>query len=310
MQSVLKFSKLVFIPFRFYASVLVIAGISLSFFRCGSILEFRTTGDIQRFSDNYASQIFFVSNPFVSPYYSSGFQARYIILHNHSGKEEMIQGILKYLELSGKSDQLERILLEVVEWKGPFTRSSNDRHKIEFIPKTVSKRSEISYTKALPEIQNPNPKIERIDSLKREFAISEEGAIREIEESRIIPGIGTLRWRHTLRGILAKVMQTEFIGANGAVSSSRDYDYESMEYPASIGLTKTIPILTIRKTESHTDYYCLDLPSDTDLQSLRKNEMKKSVSFYDLTANKPFTAMANFKNYPIIRISNEKVQTP
>ncbi|KPA30992.1 Uncharacterized protein AMR50_4371, partial [Leptospira interrogans] len=63
-------------------------------------------------------------------------------------------------------------------------------------------------------------------------------------------------------------------------------------------------------TEIYTEYYCLDFPSEIDLSVLTKNEIKKSVSFYDLITNKPFTITANFKNYPIIRISNEKNQFP
>lgn len=262
-------------------------------------------------SEKYSSQIYFVSSPFVSPYYeSSSFQARYIFLRNQAGKEEMVQGILKYMELSGKTEQTERILLDVSEWKGNFQRNPSDKHKLEFTPKFVSKRFEKSNSKTLPEIINPQPKNEPLEDIKKEFVIGDEGGIRETEETRVVPGIGILKWKHGLRGILVRIMQTEFISANGTLTSSRDYDYESLEYPPAIGLTGTIPILPLRKGESYVDYYCLDFPSDVDLLALRKNELKKSVSFYDLSTNKPFTTTANFKNYPIIRISNEKSQSP
>jgi hypothetical protein len=262
-------------------------------------------------SEQYSSRIYFVSKPIVSPYYeNSSFQARYIFLRNQAGKEEMVQGILKYMELSGKTEQTERIVLDVSEWKGNFQTNPNDKNKLEFVPKFISKRIEKSNSKILPEIFNPQPKSEPLEDVRKEFVLGDEGGIRETEETRIVPGIGTLKWKHSLRGILVRMMQTEFISANGTLTSSRDYDYESLAYPPAIGLTGTIPIFPLRKGESYVDYYCLDFPSDVDLFSLRKNELKKTVSFYDLSANKPFTTTANFKNYPIIRISNEKSQSP
>ncbi|MBW0432996.1 hypothetical protein HGB47_05130 [Leptospira yasudae] len=278
-------------------------------FQCGSIQEVLHFGS-KPISENYASQIFFASSALHSPYYEpSSLQVRYVILRNRSGKDEMIQGILKYLELGEKAERSERILLEVSEWRGPILRNPNDNRRIEFVAKSISKRSEISNTKAFPEIL-PQPKSEVFEDFKKEFLINDEGGLREVEEIRRVPGIGILKWRHSLRGILTKVMQTEFVSASGVVSLSRDYDYESLEYPPAIGLSGSIPILPLRKTDSYVEYYCLDLPSEIDLTSLRKNEVKKSVSFYDLIANKPFTTTANFKNYPIIRISYEKNQSP
>lgn len=85
--------------------------------------------------------------------------------------------------------------------------------------------------------------------------MDEKVGLRETEEVRVIPGIGTLQWKHSLKGILVKVMRTEFVSADGTVSSSGDYDYDSLEYPLGIGLNGTIPILPIRKTEIYTEYY-------------------------------------------------------
>ncbi|MBM9498779.1 hypothetical protein JWG44_00725 [Leptospira sp. 201903071] len=295
-------------PFSFL--VFILFGISLFFFHCKSF-PMNWFESPKSLSEQYSSQIYFVSRPFVSPYYeNSSFQARYIFLRNRAGKDEMVQGILKYMELSGKTEQTERIVLDVSEWKGNFQRNPNDKNRLEFAPKFISKRIEKSNSKTLPEIFNPQSKIEPLENVKKEFLIGDEGGIREIEETRVVPGIGTLKWKHSLRGILVRIMQTEFISANGTLTSSRDYDYESLEYPPAIGLTGTIPILPLKKGEFYVDYYCLDFPSDVDLPALRKNEQKKSVSFYDLSTNKPFTTTANFKNYPIIRISNEKSQSP
>ncbi|TGL92155.1 hypothetical protein EHQ76_20350 [Leptospira barantonii] len=284
--------------------------LSLLLFHCGSIEEILSKVS-KPLSENYSSQIFFVSSPIVSPYYeTSSFQARYVILKNRQGKDEMVQGILKYLELSGKTEQQERILFEVSEWIGPIEKDPNDKSRIGFFPKFIRKRSEVSNGKSLPEVLNLEPKREVFEEVKKEFVITSEGGLREAEEIRVVPGIGTLKWKHSLRGILVKIMQTEFVSANGTVTSSRDYDYDSLEYPPAIGLTGSIPILPLRKTDVYVEYYCLDFPSEIDLSALRKKEGKKSVSFYDLTANKPFTTTANFKNYPIIRISNEKNQSP
>ncbi|PJZ56210.1 LIC_13346 family putative lipoprotein [Leptospira barantonii] len=284
--------------------------LSLLLFHCGSIEEILSKVS-KPLSENYSSQIFFVSSPIVSPYYeTSSFQARYAILKNRQGKDEMVQGILKYLELSGKTEQQERILFEVSEWIGPIEKDPNDKSRIGFFPKFITKRSEVSNGKSLPEVLNLEPKREVFEDVKKEFVITSEGGLREAEEIRVVPGIGTLKWKHSLRGILVKIMQTEFVSANGTVTSSRDYDYDSLEYPPAIGLTGSIPILPLRKTDAYVEYYCLDFPSEIDLSVLRKKEGKKSVSFYDLTANKPFTTTANFKNYPIIRISNEKNQSP
>ncbi|WP_061249671.1 LIC_13346 family putative lipoprotein [Leptospira alstonii] len=287
-----------------------IFGVCFFLFRCLSIQEVLWKGS-KPLSENYASQIFFISSPFVSRYYEpSSFQARYVVLKSQSGRDEMIQGNLKYLELSGKNEQPEKILFEVSEWIGTMTRNPKDHRKIEFIPKFVTKRLETSSIKSLPEVPNLEPKKEVFEGVKKEFILSDEGGLRETEETRTVPGIGTLQWKHGPRGILVKIMQTEFVSANGTVTSSRDYDYDSLEYPRAIGLTGTIPVLPLRKTEVYTEYYCLDFPSEIDLTTLRKSEVKKSVSFYDLIANKPFTTTANFKNYPIIRISNEKNQSP
>lgn len=310
MKKVFRLSKRASICFPFPNLVFIPLGISLFFFHCGSSV-LHLFENQKSFSEQYSSQIYFVSTPFVSPYYeNSSFQARYIFLRSQTGKEEMVQGILKYMELSGKTEQTERVVLDVSEWRGSFQRDPNDKHKLEFTPKFVSKRIEKSNSKNLPEILHPSAKSEPLENVKKEFVMGDEGGIRESEETRFVPGIGTLKWKHGLRGILVRIMQTEFISANGTLTSSRDYDYESLEYPPAIGLTGTIPILPLKKGESYVDYYCLDFPSDVDLLALRKNEQKKSVSFYDLSANKPFTTTANFKNYPIIRISNEKSQSP
>ncbi|PJZ54425.1 LIC_13346 family putative lipoprotein [Leptospira adleri] len=310
MKKVFSLFKPVSVRFQFPIFVFLLSGISLFFFHCGSSV-LHLFENPKSFSEQYSSQIYFISTPFVSPYYeNSSFQARYIFLRSQTGKEEMVQGILKYMELSGKTEQTERVVLDVSEWRGSFQRDPNDKRKLEFIPKFVSKRIEKSNSKNVPEIFHPSAKSEPLENVKKEFVIGDEGGIRESEETRFLPGIGTLKWKHGLRGILVRIMQTEFISANGTSTSSRDYDYESLEYPPAIGLTGTIPILPLKKGESYVDYYCLDFPSDVDLLALRKNEQKKSLSFYDLSANKPFTTTANFKNYPIIRISNEKSQSP
>ncbi|WP_040913647.1 LIC_13346 family putative lipoprotein [Leptospira kmetyi] len=306
------FRHLQVFPFRFENIRIssFVLFLSLLLFHCGSIDEilWKVSKPV---SENYASQIFFVSSPIVSPYYeSSSFQTRYVIWKNRQGKEEMVQGILKYLELSGKTEQRERILFEVSEWIGPMEKNPNDPRRIQFSPKFIIKRSEVSNVKSLPDVLNFEPKKEVFEDVKKEFSVTDEGGLRETEETRIVPGIGILKWKHSLRGILVKIMQTEFVSANGTVTSSRDYDYDSLEYPPAIGLTGSIPILPLRKTETYVEYYCLDFPSEIDLSALRKKEGKKSVSFYDLIANKPFTTTANFKNYPIIRISNEKNQSP
>ncbi|RHX87904.1 LIC_13346 family putative lipoprotein [Leptospira stimsonii] len=310
MKKVFRLSKPVSNRFPFPNLVLILLWISLFFFHCGSF-AWHLFENTKNLSEQYSSQIYFVSNPIVSPYYeNSSFQSRYIFLRNQSGKEEMVQGILKYMELSGKAEQSERVLLDVFEWRGNFQRNPNDKHKLEFTPKYVSKRIEKSNSKSIPEILHPSAKVEPLENLKKEFLIGDDGGIRETEETRIVPGIGTLKWKHSLRGILVRIMQTEFISANGTLTSSRDYDYDSLEYPPAIGLTGTIPVVPLKKEESYVEYYCLDFPSDVDLLALRKNEQKKSVSFYDLSTNKPFTTTAIFKNYPIIRISKEKSQSP
>ncbi|PTM48318.1 LIC_13346 family putative lipoprotein [Leptospira borgpetersenii] len=297
------------IPVRFgiFNIHILIIHVSFFLFQCGNIQEILRR-DSKPLFENYASQIFFTVSPFVSLYYEpSSFQARYVILRSQLGKNEMIQGNLKYLELSRKSEQSGKILLEVSEWRGTTTRDSNDNRKIEFSPVSVIKRLETSSMSESPILE---PRKEILNGVKKEFVISDEGKLREAEEIRIVPGIGTLKWKHSPRGILFKVMQTEFISANGTVTSSGNYDYDSLEYPPAIKLTGMIPILPLRKTEVSTEYYCLDFPSEIDLMTFRENEVKKSVSFYDLTVNKPFTTTANFKNYPIIKISNEKNQFP
>ncbi|MBE8363843.1 LIC_13346 family putative lipoprotein [Leptospira borgpetersenii] len=287
---------------------ILIIHVSFFLFQCGNIQEILWR-DSKSLSENYASQIFFAVSPFVSLYYEpSSFQARYVILRSQFGKNEMIQGNLKYLELSRKSEQLGKILLEVSEWKGTTAQNPNDNRKIEFSPAFIIKRLETSSNKS--ESPALETRKEVLNDVKKEFVVSDEGRVREAEEIRIVPGIGTLKWKHSPRGILFKVMQTEFISANGTTTSSRDYDYDSLEYPPAIRLTGMIPVLPLRKTEVSTEYYCLDFPSEIDLTILKENEVKKSVSFYDLAVNKPFTTTANFKNYPIIRISNEKSQSP
>ncbi|WP_036096338.1 LIC_13346 family putative lipoprotein [Leptospira weilii] len=307
MKAVLQHLQSILIRLENLKIPIFIFGICFFLFQCLSIQEILWKGS-KPLSENYASQIFFSSSPFVSRYYApSSFQVRYVILRSQSGKDEMIQGNLKYLELSGKNEQPEKILLEVSEWIGTTTRNPKDHRRIEFFSKFVTKTST---TKSLAEVFNPQPKKEIFEDVKKEFILNDEGGLREAEETRTVPGLGTLRWKHGPKGILVKIMQTEFVSANGALNSSRDYDYDSLEYPPAIGLTGTIPVLPLRKTEVYREYYCLDFPSEIDLATLRKSETEKSVSFYDLTANKPFTTTANFKNYPIIRISNEKNQFP
>ncbi|TGK36075.1 hypothetical protein EHQ12_08510 [Leptospira gomenensis] len=294
------------IRFLYFVRNPLILAVSVFLIRCGGIREvwFERSSPV---SETYTNQIFFAAKPFLSSGYEpSSFQARYVFLKNRSGKEEMVQGILKYLELSETSGRTEKNLVFVSEWKGNFRRDTQEKHKIEFEPKFVLKRLEISENGNLPEIREPIPKTESIQSLKKVFALDEEGALREVEEIRFVPGIGTLRWKHGLRGIIVKVMQTEFVNAKGDSRSARDYDYESMEYPASKFLTGSAPVLPLRKSDTTADYYCLDYPDETELISSKKKGLKKSVSFYDLIANKPFTATVDFKNYPIIRISNEK----
>ncbi|PKA03227.1 LIC_13346 family putative lipoprotein [Leptospira ellisii] len=284
----------------------MILAVSVFLIRCGSIQEawFERSRSA---SETYTNQIFFAAKPFLaSGYEPSSFQARYVFLKNRSGKEEMVQGILKYLELSETSGRTERNLVFVSEWKGTFRRDAQEKHKIEFEPKFVTKRLEVSEIGNLPEIRESIPKSESVESLKKVFSIDEEGVLREVEETRFVTGIGTLRWKHGLRGIIVKVMQTEFVNASGVSFSTRDYDYESMEYPAAKILTGSVPILPLRKSDTTADYYCLDYPDENESASAKRKGLKKSLSFYDLIANKPFTATADFKNYPIIRISNEK----
>ncbi|EMO84101.1 LIC_13346 family putative lipoprotein [Leptospira santarosai] len=286
---------------------ILILYVSFFLLQCGGIREILWK-DSKPLSENYASQIFFTVSPFVSLYYEpSSFQTRYVILKSQSGKTEMIQGNLKYLELSRKSEQSGKIIFEVSEWRGTTTPNPNENRKIGFSPTLVTKRLE------LPSIKSESPAFELrkeiINDIKKEFVFNDEGKLREAEEIRIVPGIGTLKWKHGLRGILAKVMRTEFVSANGTVTSSGDYDYDSLEYPPAIGLTGMIPVVPFRKTEISAEYYCLDFPSEIDLPTLKEDGVKKSVSFYDLTVNKPFTTTANFKNYPIIKISNEKTNS-
>ncbi|KON76713.1 Uncharacterized protein NV38_0002641 [Leptospira kirschneri serovar Mozdok] len=304
MKTVFKFLQPLLSSFKILKVQVLIGCFSLILLQCGSMQEILWTKSV---SDRYTSRIFFVLSPFVSSYYkSSSFQVRYIILKSESGSEdEMIQGNLKYLEFSERNEP-ENALLEVFEWKGSMVRNPRDHQKIRFSPKFVTKRMKAFSVKS----ETFQSKEEVFEDVKKEFVMDEKVGLRETEEVRVIPGIGTLQWKHSLKGILVKVMRTEFVSADGTVSSSGDYDYDSLEYPLGIGLNGTIPILPIRKTEIYTEYYCLDFPSEVDLSVLTKNEIKKSVSFYDLIANKPFTIAANFKNYPIIRISNEKNQFP
>lgn len=309
MKTAFKFLQPLSSFFQILKIQVLIGYVSLILLQCGSMQEILWTKSI---SDRYTSQIFFTLSPFVSSYYkSSSFQARYVILKSESGSEdEMIQGNLKYLEFSKKNEQPESALLEVFEWKGSMVRNPKDRQKIRFSPKFVIKRLKTFSLKSFSEVSDFESKKEVFEDLKKEFVMDEKVGLRETEEVRAIPGIGTLQWKHSLRGILVKMMRTEFVSADGTVTSSGDYDYDSLEYPTGIGLNGAIPILPIRKTETYTEYYCLDFPSEVDLSVLSKNETKKSVSFYDLIANKPFTTTTNFKNYPMIRISNEKNQFP
>ncbi|WP_423242920.1 LIC_13346 family putative lipoprotein [Leptospira interrogans] len=304
MKTIFKFLQPLSNSFKFLKIQVLIGYFSFIVLHCGSMQEILWTESI---SDRYTSRIFFTSSPFVSPYYkSSSFQARYIILKSESGSEnEMIQGNLKYLEFSERNER-ENALLEVFEWKGPMIRNPKDHQRIRFSPKFVTKRLKTFSIKS----ETFQSKEEVFEDVKKEFVMDEKVGLRETEEVRAIPGIGTLQWKHSLRGILVKVMRTEFVSADGTVTSSGDYDYNSLEYSPGIGLNGAIPVLPIRKTEIYTEYYCLDFPSEIDLSVLTKDEIKKSVSFYDLITNKPFTITANFKNYPIIRISNEKNQFP
>lgn len=158
--------------------------VSFFLFQCGNIQEILWR-DSKSLSENYESQIFFTVSPFVSLYYEpSSFQARYVILRSQFGKNEMIQGNLKYLELSRKSEQSGKILLEVSEWRGGATRDSNDNRKIEFSPALVIKRLKTSSMSESPTLE---PRKEVLNDVKRNLSSATKENLEKLKKLELFP---------------------------------------------------------------------------------------------------------------------------